>query len=556
MNEKNIKNTIMKHYLSKLQYQFVQNWNRPALCNYHGESFTFGEVAKEIVRFHVLFKTLGIKKGDRIAICARNQARWGVVFLAINTYEAVVVPLLADFTSDNIQKFINHSESILLFTDKDIASHLDMNILPRVRLIINVSNFEMIWGSSLYKTAYQHWEEYFSEAYPHGISSANLHFPTLNDKDLAVINYTSGSTGDPKGVMLRYECLSANIEYAQKVEPSGPSDRLLSVLPMAHIFGMSFDMLYPLCGGTSIFFLLKIPSPSILMKALKEIKPFHFTSVPMVYEKIYTMKIKPLLDKPIMKPLLHIPFIRNVIYDLIRSSIDKSFGNNIRVYVMGGAAINPEIETFFKKIKLHFSVGYGMTEAGPLLAYSKWNSFMLHSCGRAMDFIQLRVKSADPEHLDGEIQAKGLNIFSGYYKNPKATKASFTEDGWFNTGDMGTIDNEGNVFLKGRCKNMLLSSNGQNIYPEEIECVVCSLPQVKECIIVQRNNKLVALTFLDADAFTNKVLDEEELKKIEKDIKTNANVKLPKHCAISEVEFMKEPFEKTPKLSIKRHLYK
>lgn len=546
----------MIHYLERLQKQMAANWDGLALCDYHGDSFTFGQTATEMARLQVLFSSLGIEKGDRIAICARNQARWGVAFLAINTYEAVVVPILADFTPDSIQNLVNHSGSVILFTDKDIAARLDRSAMPGLRMMMNVSDFKIIWADSRDMFAYLDWDNAFFTMYPNGYSISDVNFPTDNDKDLAVINYTSGSTGEPKGVMLRYECFSANTEYGHRQEPSYPTDNLLSVLPMAHIFGMSFEMIYPLCGGTTVYFLGKAPAPSILMQALKEIKPYHFTAVPMVYEKIYTRTIKPKLETPAMKVLTRIPGIRRVIYNKVRASLDESFGGNIQVYIMGGAAMNPEVEDFFRKIRLHFTVGYGMTEAAPLLAYAKWNTFALRSCGRAMDFVKVRVDSCDPENVVGEIQAKGINLFSGYYNNEEATREAFTEDGWFRTGDLGTIDRKGNIYLKGRCKNLLLSSNGQNIYPEEIEPLVCEQPYVQECVVVQRGDKLVALTYLDQDSVRKDGLTGEDLADLSERIMQNVNAKLPKYSCLSKVSFVDEPFVKTPKMSIKRYLYK
>lgn len=532
------------------------NWDGLALCDYRGDSFTFGQTATEMARLQVLFSSLGIKKGDRIAICARNQARWGVAFLAINTYEAIVVPILADFTPESICNLINHSGSVILFTDKEIAAKLSISEMPDLRMVINVSDFKKIWCKYADEFAYSDWDNAYFTMYPNGFSIADVSYPTNNDKDIAVINYTSGSTGDPKGVMLRYECFSANTEYGHSQEPSYPTDNLLSVLPMAHIFGMSFEMIYPLCGGTTVYFLGKAPAPSILMQALREIKPYHFTAVPMVYEKIYTKTIKPKLETPVMRVLTHIPGIRRVIFNKVRESFDESFGGNIQVYIMGGAAMNAEVEAFFRKIRLHFTVGYGMTEAAPLIAYAKWNTFALRSCGRPMDFVQVRVDSCDPENIVGEIQAKGINLFSGYYNNEAATQAAFTEDGWFKTGDLGTIDKDGNIYLKGRCKNLLLSSNGQNIYPEEIEPIVCEQPYALECVVVQRGEKLVGLVYPDYDAMKKDNLTQEDISDVSTRILIGSNTRLPKYSQLAKVELVNEPFEKTPKMSIKRYLYK
>lgn len=545
----------MIHYLTRLQEQMATNWLRPALCDYEGETFTYKDLAYNIARFHVLFHSIGIKKGDRIAICARNQARWGVAFLAANTYESVVVPILADFTPDNIESLLKHSGSLILFTDKDIASKLNMNNIPELQLMLNMSDFGKIWARGEKDTFYNNWNDAFWAKYPSGVSITNVNYPTDNEKDIAVINYTSGTTGDPKGVMLRYECFSANTEYGQNTEPSSYKDKLLSVLPMAHIFGMAFEMIYPLCGGTPIYFLTKVPSPTILMRALEEIKPYHFTAVPVVYEKIYNSKIKPVLNKPAIKFLTAIPGVNQIIYRKIRKSFDAAFGGNIQVYIMGGAAMNPDLEDFFRKIGLHFTVGYGMTEAAPLIAYSKWDTFALRSCGRAMSFVKVRVNSEDPEKIPGEIQAKGINLFSGYYKNEAATKAAFTEDGWFNTGDMGIIDKQGNIYLKGRCKTMLLSSNGQNIYPEEIESKLNSEDIITESLVVMKEDRLVALVRLEQDIINKNHLNLDEINRLISTIKANINVKLPKYSQISKIVVMEKPFEKTPKMAIKRYLY-
>jgi len=546
----------MIHYLERLQKQMAANWNGLALCDYNGDSFTFGDTAREIAKLHILFSSLGLKKGDRIAICARNQARWGVSFLAANTYEAVVVPLLADFTPDSIHNLINHSGSVLLFTDEAILRKLDRKAMPGLRVAVSMSTFEPLWLDGPENDVFAGLDDAFFTMYPNGFGINDVNYPTDNGKDLAVINYTSGSTGDPKGVMLRYECFSANTEYGQNMQPSYPTDNLLSVLPMAHIFGMSFDMIYPLCGGTTVYFLGKAPAPSLLMKALADIKPYHLCAVPMVYEKIYTGKIKPMLEKPAMKVLTRIPGIRALIYRKIRSGIDATFGGKMQEYIMGGAAMNPEVEDFFRKIGLHFTVGYGMTEAAPLLAYSTWDTFKLRSCGRAMDFVTLRIDSEDPENVPGEIQAKGVSLFSGYYRNEEATREAFTEDGWFNTGDLGVMDKEGNVFIRGRRKNLLLSSNGQNIYPEEVEPIVNSQPYVQECVVVQRGDKLVALVYLNPDEVEKGGFGPEMKDKLRTVIMNNSNSRLPKYSQIAKVEYVDEPFIKTPKMSIKRYLYK
>lgn len=542
----------MQHYFQTLQQTITENWGRKALCDFHGDSFTFGGMYEQIKKLHILFSEFGVKKGDKIAICGRNQARWGISFLAVNAYEAVAVPVLADFTSDNICSIVDHSESKVMFTDSDIWKRLDRSNMPSVRQVICISDFSLLFGSHDDSLAVRDIEQSFGRKYPSGVSASDIVLPTDNDKDLAVINYTSGSTGDPKGVMLRYECLSANIDYAQRYVPAHPGDNLLSILPMAHMFGLTFEMLYPLCSGVNINYLGKAPSPSLLLKAMQEVRPYAVIAVPMVFEKIYRSKLKPRLEQPLVRLLLMIPGLRNVIYSKMRRAVDDAFGGQVRDYIMGGAAVNPEIEEFFRKMRFHFTVGYGMTEAAPLLAYTPWRTFVLRSCGRPMDYMTLRIDSEDPRSVVGEIQAKGVNLLSGYFKNETATKAAFTPDGWFRTGDLGLIDAQGNVYIKGRMKSMLLSSNGQNIYPEEIESELNNLKYVVESLVVSRQSRLVALVSLDEAQMDEDGADPQHTVE---EIRREVNARVPKFSQIAKVEIQKEPFQKTPKQTIKRFLY-
>lgn len=528
------------------------NWKRPALCDYKGDQFTFCDTATQIEKLHLLFEQLGLRKGDKVALCGKNQARWAVAFLAINTYEAVIVPLLSTFHPDNIRNIVNISECKVLFTDAEIWQNMDIAEMGGMRQVISLADFKPLWCGEADRAVFTRIDSLFSQKFPHGMTANDVHYPTANDKELAMINYTSGSTGDPKGVMLRYECFSADVEYGQDNMPSSYSDTLLSILPLAHMFGMVFELLYPLCGGTPIYFLGKAPSPSILVKALHDVRPYLITAVPMVFEKMYRKKIKPTLNKPLMRSLMYVPFIQKFIFKKIRQSIDATFGGNIRLYIMGGAAVNPEVEKFFHKIGLHFTIGYGMTEATPLLAYERWNKFVLRSCGKAISCVQLRIDSDDPHHKPGEIQAKGISLFSGYYKNEEATRAAFTDDGWFRTGDTGVIDKAGNVFIRGRLKSMLLSSNGQNIYPEEIESIINNQPFVIETVVVMRNDKLVALCLLDQDEMKKCGADQAT---VVSDIISTTNEQTDQYSKISAVEVRTEPFAKTAKLSIKRYLY-
>lgn len=543
----------MKHYLSRLEESVKNYWNRPALGNYKGETFTFGDVATQCEKLHIFFKEAGIAKGEKMALCAKNTARWGMSFLAGNTYEAVMVPILADFHPDNVNSLVAHSESAVLFTDNEIWPKLSIDKMPLVKAVISTADFSLHYAATPeVKAAYERLGETFAAKYPQGFTAENVSYPTDNGKDLAIINYTSGTVSAPKGVMLRYECISANVEFGQKRLTSYPEDKIVSMLPMAHMYGMMFELIYPLCGGSSIYYLGKMPTPAMLMGALAEIKPYLLITVPLVMEKIYKSKLQPVLGKPLMKVLTHIPGVNRIIFNKIRKTLLEAFGGNIREIVMGGAALNPDIEKIFKKIKLPFTVGYGMTEAAPLMAYEDWWDFAPKSCGKAIDTVEIRIDSQDPYKVVGEIQARGTNIMSGYYKNEEATAAAFTPDGWMRTGDLGLLDKKGNVFIKGRSKNMILTPNGQNIYPEEIEAVINMQPYVIESIVLGRGASLVALVYMDAEKMDQEAVNSDEYRKT---LMAEVNRQMPVYSKLSDVERVNSPFEKTPKMSIKRFLY-
>jgi long-chain acyl-CoA synthetase len=544
----------MKHYFTRLEEAIKANWERPALGNYRGEVFTFGEVATNIAKLHVLYEAIGVRKGDKIALCAKNSARWGVAFFSANTYEAVVVPILADFHPDSVNSLVDHSESTVLFTDNDIWAKLDITRMPTVKAVVSTADFKLLYAADEnIRKANDNLEDFFAEKYPEGFSSADVAYPIDNDKDLAIINYTSGTTSAPKGVMLRYECISANVEFGQKRIPSYPEDKIVSMLPMAHMYGMMFELIYPLCGGSSIYYLGKTPTPALLLGAMAEVKPYLVITVPLVMEKIFKSKVAPVVNKPVMKVICAIPGLNRIIFNKVRNTLLNAFGGNVREIVMGGAALNPDVEKWFKKFRLPYTVGYGMTEAAPLMAYEDWFDFAQKSCGKAIDTVEVRIDSEDPYNKVGEIQARGMNIMSGYYKNEEATKAAFTEDGWMRTGDLGLLDAKGNIFIKGRSKNMILSANGQNIYPEEIEAVVNNQPYVIESVVVNRGAKLVALVYWDAEKIKAENVDVEEHKRF---IMTEVNKSMPAYSKVNLVEIMEQPFEKTPKMSIKRFMYK
>ena len=544
----------MKHYFTRLQEAMKANWERPALANYRGETFTFGEVATQIAKLHVLYEAIGLKKGDKVALCAKNSARWGIAFFSANTYEAVVVPILADFHPDSVNNLVDHSESTVLFTDTDIWSKLDIEKMPMVKAVVSTADFKLLYAADeKISNANETLQILFDEKYPNGFSSADVDYPTDNDKELAIINYTSGTTSAPKGVMLRYECISANVTFGQKRLPSYPGDKIVSMLPMAHMYGMMFELIYPLCGCATVYYLGKTPTPALLLGAMAEVKPYLVITVPLVMEKIFKSKVAPIVSKPIMKVVCAIPGINQLIFKKVRTSLLNAFGGNIREIVMGGAALNPEVESWFKKFKLPFTVGYGMTEAAPLMAYEDWWEFASKSCGKAIDTIEVRIDSEDPYNKVGEIQARGMNIMSGYFKNEEATKAAFTEDGWMRTGDLGLLDKKGNIFIKGRSKNMILSANGQNIYPEEIEAAVNNQPYVIESVVIDRGARLVALVYTDSEKMKADAVDIEEFKK---NLMLEVNRSMPAYSKVNIVEIMDQPFEKTPKMSIKRFMYK
>lgn len=532
-------------------------WGSPAVCNYRGEVFSNEDLARNIVKFGMMFAKAGIRKGDKIALCAKNTARWAVSFLAVNAYEAVVVPILADFHPDSVAKLVAHSDSVLLFTDKDIWEKLNPAEMPNLKAAVNVDDFSLLYApDEQFKAAFDEMDKDFAERFKDGFTQDDITFPTDNLADLAVINYTSGTTSAPKGVMLTYGNISSSIAYGHAHVPVYPDDTIVSMLPMAHVYGMVYEFLYPLSGGCTVYYLGKTPAPSLLLRAMGDVHPYMICTVPLVMEKIYKASLKPVLSKWYIKLLTSIPGLNKVIYNKIREKLDTAFGGRVRTYIMGGAALNPEVEKWFKRVGLHYTVGYGMTEAAPLLAYEDWSRYAPGSCGKGIDCAQVRIDSDDPQHIAGEIQAKGDNITIGYYKNEEATAAAFTADGFLRTGDLGIMDAEGNIFIKGRSKSMILSANGQNIYPEEIEAVVNNQDYVAESVVVDRAGKIVALVYLDPDAVKNSKLDAEAVADIPERVRQNSNKRLPGYSQIAKVEIVSVPFEKTPKMSIKRFLYK
>ena len=532
-------------------------WEKPALCNYKGETVTNRELAAYIVKFGMMFEAAGVKPGDKIAVCAKNTAHWAVSFLASNAYRAVTVTILSDFHPASVSHLVNHSGSSVLFVDREIWDKLQKDSMPELKLVVNVDDFALIYAADAdIKAAFEGVDEAFAAKYPEGVSRDQFSLPKDNLDELSVINYTSGTTSDPKGVMLTYGNISSSILFGHENIPVRPDDKIVSMLPMAHIYGMVYEFLYPLSGGCTVYYLGKTPAPSLLLKAMHDVQPYLVCTVPLVMEKVYKSSLKPVLDKWYMKVMTSIPGVNIIIFNKIRSKLDTAFGGKVRSYIMGGAALNPEVEKCFKKIGLHYTVGYGMTEAAPLLAYEDWRKYKPGSCGKAINCIEARIDSDDPQHIAGEIQAKGSNITIGYYKNEEATRAAFTEDGFLRTGDLGVMDKEGNIFIKGRSKSMILSANGQNIYPEELEAIVNNQTYAVESVVVDRAGKIVAMVYLDSDAMKKDGLSEEDMAEIPEKIRLNTNKQLPLYSQIAKVEVVRVPFEKTPKMSIKRFLYK
>ncbi len=547
----------MEHYLSRLQDSMKENWGCPVLSDYKGENFTYEDIARNIAKFHILFEKAGIRKGQAIAICAKNCARWGISFLAINTYEAVAVPILADFLPDSISHLVHHSECVALFTDREMWNSLDSSVMTELKSVINVKDFSILYSADgKIQKAYDKLEESFVNKYPMGFSRENISYPTDNADNLAVINYTSGTTSAPKGVMLKYDSFSAMVEFSHKRTVANPSYSIVSMLPMAHMYGLAIEFLYQICFGTHIFYLGKTPSPTLLLKAMGDVRPYMVVTVPLVMEKIYKASIKPVLSKRPIKILTHIPIIKSFIYKKAGKKLMAAFGGRVKYFIMGGAALNSEVEDCFRRIRIPYLVGYGMTEACPLLSYEDPDKFVKGSCGKPVEGLDIRIDSEDPMHIAGEIQAKGRNICIGYFKNQAASENAFTADGYLRTGDLGIMDESHNIFIKGRSKNLILSANGQNIYPEEVEAIINSQPYVAESIVVDRASRLVALVYLDQESIRKDKLDEETISDIPENIKVISNRNLPSYSQISKIEVVLTPFEKTPKLSIKRFLYK
>jgi len=546
---------IPERLIGYIEQSIRQNWEIEALSNYKEKGYSYKEIAEKILKIHILFKGSGIREGDKIALVGRNSANWCVTYLACVTYGAVVVPILPDFKPDDLTNIINHSDSKLLFADEKIFDLLDITKMPEIMGVLSLEDFKMITtGNQEVEKSFNSVDETYLKDFPE-LKKEHINFSDITNDQLAVISYTSGTTGFSKGVMITHNSLAANVRYAQHNMPLFSGDPVVSFLPLAHTFGCAFEFLFPFTLGCHITILTKTPSPQILIQAFKEIKPRLILSVPLVVEKIYKKQLLSAISKPHMKILLAIPGINRILFGKIREKLTDTFGGRFKEVVVGGAAFNADAEKFFKKIGFRFSVGYGMTECGPLISYASWDTTKLGASGRAVDTLEVTIDSHDPENVVGEIILRGENVMTGYYKNEKATHEMIDDEGWMHTGDLGIIDKEGNIFIKGRSKSMILGPSGQNIYPEEIEAVINNKDYVVESVVISVDNKLIALVFPDYEMMKRDNISEEQLAGILDKTKKEVNERLPEFMAISKFRIHPEEFAKTPKRSIKRFLY-
>lgn len=544
--------------IETISKSIAANWNRDALSDFHGKTFTYGELAARIARFHILYRAAGLKPGDRVAICARNSAEWAATFLGALTYGAVVVPLLHEFQPGNIVHLVTHSEARLLFTERSIADNLDMERMPDVEGVLLLGDLKVVADrDGKLKSAVDALDSMFTRIYPEGYKPEDIRYATPLSSDLALINYTSGSTGNSKGVMITYGNLWGNIGFALgQIDFLHPGDGMLSMLPLAHMYGLVFEFLFPLCKGCHITFLGRVPSPKVLLEAFAQVRPQLVITVPLVIEKIVRGKVFPILKKPVVKFLISIPGIRQLIYSRIRKQLVNALGGNLRQLILGGAPLTADVEEFLRKIKFPFTIGYGMTECAPLVTYEWWSTQRPHSCGRVVDGMQVRIDSPDPANVPGVLYLKGPNVMKGYFKNEEATREALSDDGWLNTGDICTMDRDGYLYIRGREKNMILGPSGQNIYPEEVEIVLNDLPLVGESIVVDRGGKLVALVHPDYEAARKLGLTEAQADEKVSALLPQLNKSLPSYARVSEIEIHHDEFEKTPKHSIRRFIYK
>lgn len=545
-----------QRFIGYIEQSIINNWDANALTDYKGITLQYKDVARKIAKFHIILEMAGIQPGDKIAVCGRNSAHWAVTFLATVTYGAVIVPILHEFKADNIHNIVNHSEAKLLFVGEQVWENLNEDRMPLLEGISSLTDFApLVSRNNKLTYAHEHRNEIYGQRYPRNFRPEHISYRKEMPEERAVINYTSGTTGYSKGVMLPYRSLWSNIAYCHEMLPVKPGDHIVSMLPMGHVFGMVYDFLYGFSAGAHLYFLTRMPSPKIIAQSFAEIKPRVISCVPLIVEKIIKKDILPKLDNKIGKLLLKVPIVNDKIKAAARQAAMEIFGGNFDEIIIGGAPFNAEVEAFLKQIGFPYTIAYGMTECGPIICSSRWETLKQASCGKATSRMEVKIDSPDPKSIAGEIICKGMNLMLGYYKNPEATSQIIDVNGWLHTGDLATMDSEGYVTVRGRSKNMLLTSSGQNIYPEEIESKFNNMPYVSESLVLLQKDKLVALIYPDFDDAFAHGLSQTDIERMMETNRIELNQQLPSYCQITKIKIHFEEFEKTAKKSIKRFMY-
>lgn len=547
---------IQDSFIQLIEQSIQKNWDRSALTDYKGATLQYKDVARKIEKMHILFQHAGIQPGDKIALCGRNSANWGATFLGVITYGAVAVPILHEFKADNVHNIVNHSEARMLFVGDQVWENFNEAAMPHLEGIIELKNFDLVVSRSKQLSyAREHLNEEFGKKYPCRFRAEQVSYRRESPEELAVINYTSGTTGYSKGVMLPYRSILSNVVHIDNKVGLKAGDRIVSMLPLGHIFGLVFDFLYGITAGAHLWFLTRMPSPKIIAESFTEIRPRIIACVPLIVEKIFKKNILPKVDNKLGKLLLNLPIISDKIKENIRQQAMEVFGGNFIEIVVGGAPFNAEVEAFLRKINFPYTIAYGMTECAPLICHSRWDEIQYTSCGKTVANMETRVLSDDPTRIPGELVCRGMNTMLGYYKNEKATEETIDKEGWLHTGDMAIKDEQGNIYIKGRCKNMLLTASGQNIYPEEIEARLNNMPFVNESLVILQNNKLIALVYPDNEEAFQQNMNAHQLEEAIENNRIELNSQLPAYAQITRIKLYPEEFEKTAKKSIKRYLY-
>jgi long-chain acyl-CoA synthetase len=541
------------NFVKVFEKSIKMHWDLPALSDYKGKTLTYGEVGNKVLKLHKLFAQCGVLPGDKIALIGKNSTNWGITYLATVTYGATIVPILPDFHTENIHHIINHSDAIMLFVGENVWPVIDVQKLKNLNAVIGIADFSLLFAQS--ESNFEASCKEFEQKTELVSNADDFIFPEVPNANLGVISYTSGTTGNSKGVMLPLESLMGNIYFAWNNMPLKANDKILSMLPLAHAYGCAFEFLWPFTIGVHITFLGKIVSPQAMIQAFQEIRPNLLLMVPLIMEKIYKKQLQPVLSKLSMRVMLYIPLLNRIIYGKIKSKLLNVFGGNFKEVVIGGAALNKDVELLLRKIGFNFSVGYGMTECGPLISYANWDKTQLSSCGKLVDSLQIMIDSPDRENIPGEILIKGNHVMLGYYKNADDTKKVIDAEGWLHTGDLGVVDSDGFIYIKGRSKSVIVGPSGENIYPEEIESKLSNYPYIQEQLVINQGNKLVALVFPDKDKIEKEHITPEQLESIMNDIRKQLNEQLPRYMQVARIQLQNEEFEKTPKQSIKRFKY-